>query len=1114
LDTLDYINENLKAFIKKYYSNELIKGFLLFISIGFIYFFVTLIIEHFLWLSTFNRSLLFWLFILVELSLFYKFIGIPLFKLLGLKKRLSKEEASQLIGNHFPEVNDKLTNLLQLQDDNDQSELLLASINQKAAELSPIPFKIAINFKKNSTYLKYVAIPFIIYFIIQLTGNQYIINNSYKRVINHDIAYSPPAPFNFILINSNLEVLENKSFILEVTTKGKVVPDNLKINLSKNESYYLSKIDFNKFRYEFPQLNNDIIFSLEANDIISKDYKISVLKVPTILNFEMQLNYPSYIAKKNKIIKNTGNITVPEGTNITWNINTKTTDEVLISLKDSTYNFIKETSNFKFKKNVFSTFDYEISTSNAIISDYDKLRYKVKIVKDEYPEINIQSKKDSLNTQVNYFFGKVSDDYGLSKLQLIYKELNSDVIFNEDIKISNSNFDQFTYIFPGNLKLKKGVSYEYYFEVFDNDKLHNYKKSKSEVFNFQKLTLDDLENNQLDNQKENINNLIKSLDNLSKKDKFLKDINQLQKEKNSLNWNDKNKINDFLNKQENQDQLLKKINKDLQKNLDEFQNKNIEDDIFKEELKERLKNQEKELNDNEKLFDELKKLQDKLQDEDLFDKINKLSKKNKNQDRSLEQILELTKRFYISKKFEKISEKLDNLANKQNELANKIEKNNTKEKQDKLNAEFDKVKKDLLNLDKENNELKSPMNLDNHKDFQEDITNEQNKASDKLKNNKKQKAKANQKSAAQKMKEMSDAMQLQMQSSSSEQLEEDEKMLRQILDNLISYSFDQENLLYDFKNLNNSNFEFTEKLKYQYTLKDHFNHIDDSLFVLSLRIPKLSENINLEISNVHSNLNKSLERFADQKIYLGVSNQQYALTAANNLANLLSSVLQSLQNDLNKMKIPGAGSCTKPGGNSPSFQLSDIIKKQGELNKKMGEAINLGKDGSSGKDGKSRSKGNSGSNGKPSKSGYDSNNNVIQDNSGNLYDIYKEQQQLKNLFKELINNATNPLNSNLIKKMDDISNDLLENGFNDDILKKMNEVKHQLLKLNKASFQQGDDFKRKSDSNTKVFNSNQLEDKLLIKQYFNEIEILNRQVLPLQPNYKLKVKEYFNFSND
>ena len=88
--------------------------------------------EHFLWLSTSGRTVLFWLFILVEVFLLAKFIALPLFKLFKLQSGIDYTEASKIIGNHFSEVNDKLLNFLQLSNDANPSELVLASIDQKA----------------------------------------------------------------------------------------------------------------------------------------------------------------------------------------------------------------------------------------------------------------------------------------------------------------------------------------------------------------------------------------------------------------------------------------------------------------------------------------------------------------------------------------------------------------------------------------------------------------------------------------------------------------------------------------------------------------------------------------------------------------------------------------------------------------------------------------------------------------------------------------------------------------------------------------------------------------------------------------------------------------------
>ena len=53
------ITEKLQHFTRKYYKSELLKGTILFFSLGCIYFFVTLFIESFLWLQPLARTALF-----------------------------------------------------------------------------------------------------------------------------------------------------------------------------------------------------------------------------------------------------------------------------------------------------------------------------------------------------------------------------------------------------------------------------------------------------------------------------------------------------------------------------------------------------------------------------------------------------------------------------------------------------------------------------------------------------------------------------------------------------------------------------------------------------------------------------------------------------------------------------------------------------------------------------------------------------------------------------------------------------------------------------------------------------------------------------------------------
>ena len=73
----------------------------------------------------------------------------------------------------------------------------------------------------------------------------------------------------------------------------------------------------------------------------------------------------------------------------------------------------------------------------------------------------------------------------------------------------------------------------------------------------------------------------------------------------------------------------------------------------------------------------------------------------------------------------------------------------------------------------------------------------------------------------------------------------------------------------------------------------------------------------------------------------------------------------------------------------------------------------------------------------------------------------------------------------------------------------MMDLQYQLLKLENATFVQGEDNKRKSETNYKQFNDTIINQLPITKEYFNTTEILNRQALPLRQIYKIKVQDYF-----
>jgi len=1147
LDSYSNILNKLNRFTEKYYTKMLVRGALFFMVLGLLFFMVILTVEYFLWLSSNGRFILLLIFIGVELYLLFKYILIPLFYLFKIKQGISNKQASLLIGRHFSEVGDKLYNLLDLAEDKNQSELLMASIEQRSESLDPIPFIKAINLKENLKYVKYLAIPALIFGLIWLSGNLGSFFGSYSRVVNYDTAYAPPAPFIFKVLSGNLRVLESEEYTVQVITEGKVKPENVFIVVNGKE--FLLQQQNGMYQYTFSPPLGSVDFYFKANSIESLSYSLEALKVPAIQSFQLVLDYPNYTNKPTETFRSTGNAVFPEGTEVRWEITGQHTNNINLITRDTALVFGQTDDLFTLSKRIYSDLSYQLATSNINVRDHETLDYRFKVIKDRYPSIRVKQVLDSLNPNVSYFIGEASDDYKLFSITLVCysKEDEKD---RQIIELSRpgTNFDQFYYTFPSGLQLEEGKNYNFYFQATDNDAIRKGKTTKSRVFGMTVLDDDQLKNRQLEFQQTILNNMDKSLNTFKEQKEVLKEMNREQKEKSALNFNDKNQIKDFLRKQQKQEGMMQKFSRQLRENLDK-DGERIDDELNKL-LRERLERQELQAEKNEKLLEELKEIADKIDKEELSKRLEKLGKQQQNSVRSLEQLLELTKRYYVTEKAAQLANDLEKLSERQKILSElKLGEDFSREEQEKLNENFEKIARELDELKKDNQDLKKPLKLAIDKIKEEGVKRDQREALEEI--NKHQgeeqsseveermkmadRARQKQKSAAQKMREMSEDLR---QSSSADgggsTITEDAEMLRQILDNLVTFSFKQEKLYDNLEGADLDVARFSSSVRQQRQLRNLFEHVDDSLFALSLRRAELSEFVNEQITEVYYNIDKSLESIADNQIYQGVSYQQYVLAASNGLADFLAKLLDNMQQSMTQ----GSGS----GSSKDGFQLPDIIKGQGELQKKMnamgksgqqgsggegksGKDVKKGKDGeSSGDGGKGGDDGKNGK-GKNGKDAMDGEENGGGSQSGEnqgepgedelreLYEIYKEQQmirqRLERQLQDMINTQDRQLAQKLIKQMEDFENDLLESGVTRRTMNKINNIQHQLLKLKNAALEQGKREERESNTSENRFRNPVTTRPLILEDYRDEIEILNRQALPLQQIFQDKVKDYF-----
>ena len=232
----EVLRQRLEIFINKYYQNLLIKGGIYTVSIGAMYFFLLALAEYLGRFGSTTRLILLIGLVAGLFGIMGYYIIYPLSKLLKLGKRISYEKAARIIGKHFPEVDDKLLNAIQLESLSvSQSELIQASIDQKIEKLSPVPFVRAIDFGENRKYWPILVIPILVFVGVALSGEWKDFTESGRRIAEFNKEFVPEAPFDFQLLTEDRVIEEGKSVSIRMSIVGEKIPSEASLVIGSEQ---------------------------------------------------------------------------------------------------------------------------------------------------------------------------------------------------------------------------------------------------------------------------------------------------------------------------------------------------------------------------------------------------------------------------------------------------------------------------------------------------------------------------------------------------------------------------------------------------------------------------------------------------------------------------------------------------------------------------------------------------------------------------------------------------------------------------------------------------------------------------------------------------------------
>ncbi|MGE5381836.1 MAG: DUF4175 family protein [Omnitrophica WOR_2 bacterium] len=1103
-DNYTILIDKLDAFIKKYYTNLLIKGVLYSAALLGSFFLIFALFESLVWFSTVVRTIIFYTYILSGLYLLIRYIFIPILKLNKIGKRISHEMAANVIGKHFSEVKDTLLNTLQLKKLSDELpdnyDLIIASINNKSQKLIDVPFRSAVDYSSNKRYFFY-ALPPLLVILILLIASPKILTEPSSRLIKHSVIFEKPLPFKLTILNNNLTAVQQEDFVLEVVVSGPEIPSEIALSMEGNE-YRMHQDNKLKYSYTFKKIQKDQEFKLLASGYYSTDYVITVLPKPIILSYDISLDFPAYLNRKAEVISNVGDINAPQGTILTWKFYTRDADKVIFKLGNEVQSLNSNKSNaFSTSHKLMKGTEIIVNSKNRYMTNNDSLKFYANAILDVYPTINIDQYKDSIYDNRLYFRGLIRDDYGFRNLEFhLLKGETKESNISTQVPIQKNVTEQdFYYYFDLlSIGLDPGQEVKYYFEVWDNDGVNGSKSARSQEMSFKIPTLAETKKMVNESQKEIKDDFSESIKEAKAIQKDVEKLKQSLIDKKDLNYQDKKQIEDLIQRHND---LKNKIDQmqleNKQMNSKESQIKKLDENVIEKQKQLEKLFEDIMTDDMKEMFKELQKMIDDMNKDKVKDVLEKIKLKSEDIEKDLDRNLELFKQLEFDKKLTESIDDLKKLAEEEKQLSNETSQSSKKEteKLDKdqqdIKEKFDDINKDLQDLQQLNKELEKPNDFKTPEEEKKDAENEMNESSKSLKQSQMKKASDHQNKASDAMQKMSNQLFEMQQEMEDEQLGEDADALRQILENLVKISFDQEDLMNKVKSMNRADPKYPGTIEEQKKIRDNLQMVEDSLLALSKRQAMIENFVNREIRDINTNTDMVMQAMQNRAIAMANSKQQYVMTSVNNLSLLLSEALKNMEQNMS-MSASGKSGKSNPKPGQGKNSMKSMRQMQEKLNQQM-EELRKGME-------KKPGEGKMGESGKMSEQ---------------LARMAAQQEALRKMLNDYSEELQKQGDVNqqgiqkMLQEMEKTETDLVNKRISQETMKRQQEILTRLLESEKAEMKRDQDERRESNEGkdiprpdpAKYFDSIGLPTK--------ETELINTIPPSFRSYYRNKVNSYF-----
>jgi hypothetical protein len=893
-----------------------------------------------------GRTALFFVLTGVTGVLFLWHIGRPLLRTFGILGSEDDFSLAKRVGSRFPQIHDRVLNLLQLHQEMRTGkslyspELVDASFQDLAGNIRGVDFTSAVD----DSVIKRLARIFgatMIGAAVLVIASPSQFSYALFRITHFGTDFSSPSEFTFIISPGNSEVIKGQPVQIAVRVQSSILnfittrqPLNLLWRLEGTRTFESAELHADStgiFKTSLQSIRGSTEYYARFSSTESDHYRLSVVDRPVFRSFQVRLEYPAYTKLPPKIQEEfIGDVTALAGTRVTLTgIASKDLREGKIVFGTGKPLSLT-TSNLKFSTSfrLEVETDYHIEITDAEnLANVDPVHYQLKIIPDEAPTIAILQPGRNIDIAGDQFLRLVmqaKDDFGLSSIRIGYRLIHSryekpwdSYRFTQIPLPSGVSTDlELPYTWDlGPLHLAPEDVVEYFAEAFDNDVVRGPKSARSQLYLIRLPSTEEVFAELDKGHETSIDDLKQSLQDAKQLKDKIESINQDIKKNKEMDWQQQKKLEEMSKKYQ---ELQKKLD-NAQNKLNEMIQKMDQQQVLSKETMEKymeLQQLFEQLNSAE-LQQALKQMQQAMQNvnrEQLQQALQKLTFSEDRFRQSIERTIELLKRIQIEQKLDEARKRAEELEKSQkalNDETAKSEKNPQRnsdlaKKQNDMAEKQQQLEKETADVQQRMEEFFTEMPADrlqklNKEMEQQQLAQQMNRAGSQLQSGQMQQAQSTQQQLGQQLQNQSKQLQSIQQEMLQKQMQQILNELRRATNDMLELSKREEALKAQSQGAPTNSPQLRENAQDQMRLMQDMGNVVRGLGELSKRSFAVTPEMGRSIGEGLGHMQNALNALEGRNGFGASQEEGFAMGSLNKTAMQIQSAMQ------NMMQAGGSG---------------------------------------------------------------------------------------------------------------------------------------------------------------------------------------------------------------